>query len=569
VPAYRKNLRERPWVLGISASHNGAVCLLRGDEVVAAVQEERLSGVKRHFVYAAEPSLALGYCLSYAGIRPEDLDLIVLSAVGRANDPRQDIGRNPLLKSALGRVPVLTVPHHYAHAVSAFATSGFEESAVLVVDGMGSPFDALGEDERRVAVKKVDDGFETVSLYAAEGTRVEPLEKHLVERGAWLSLRRGAMPLFGSLGGMFSAAAGQIFNNPAEAGKVMGLAPYGRARTPTEEFFRIDGGGCFNFLEEVPRRFAHDERWPARQDEYADLACSVQSALEDALLYLAGRLRGLCGSGNLCYAGGVALNSVANERLVRESGFRRVHIVPAAEDSGVALGAAYEGLWRLTKTNTRRRLVHDACGRPYTRTRVSSAVGREPRVRASESRDAVADAVDLLCAGKIVGWFDGRSELGPRALGQRSILCDPRRADGKEVLNRRVKRREAFRPFAPAVLLEEVENWFELEGAEPESPFMLRVCKFRPEKARLVPAVSHVDGTGRLQTLTKEANGRFYELVKRFYERTGVPMLLNTSFNVMGRPVVETPEQAVSCLLDSGLDCCVFEDRVVFKHVEW
>jgi carbamoyltransferase len=319
----------------------------------------------------------------------------------------------------------------------------------------------------------------------------------------------------------------------------------------------------------VPRRFDHYERWPARREEYADLACSVQSALEDALLHLAGRLRSLCGSENLCYAGGVALNSVANERLIRESGFRRVHIVPAAEDSGVALGAAYEGLWRLTKTNTRRRLIHDACGRTYTPACVSTAVAREPRVRASKSSDVIADAVELLCAGKIIGWFDGRSELGPRALGQRSILCDPRRPDGKEVLNSRVKRREAFRPFAPAVLLEEVENWFELEGAGPESPFMLRVCKFRPERAALVPAVSHVDGTGRLQTLTKDANGRFYELVKRFYERTGVPMLLNTSFNVMGRPIVETPEQAVACLVDSGLDCCVFEDRIAFRHVEW
>ena len=569
MPAFSKKLSDPPWVLGISASHNGAVCLLRGDRVVAAVQEERLSGVKRHFLYAAEPSLALGYCLSYAGIRPEDLDLIVLSAVGRANDPRQDLGRNPLLKSALAHVPVLKVPHHYAHAVSAFATSGFGESAVLVVDGMGSPFEALTEEERDAVKKKVDDGFETISLYAAEGTRVEPLEKHLVERGRWLSLRRGAMPLFGSLGGIFSSAAGQIFANPAEAGKVMGLAPYGVARTPTEEFFRIDEGGCFDFLEDVPRRFEHDERWPARREEYADLACSVQAALEDALLHLAARLRSLCGSENLCYAGGVALNSVANERLVRESGFRRVHIVPAAEDSGVALGAAYAGLWQLTKTNTRRRLIHDACGRTYTPACVSSAVEQEPRVRASASSDAIADAVELLCAGKTVGWFDGRSELGPRALGQRSILCDPRRPDGKEVLNSRVKRREAFRPFAPAVLLEEVEDWFELEGAAPESPFMLRVCRFRPERAALVPAVSHVDGTGRLQTLTKEANGRFYELVKRFYEKTGVPMLLNTSFNVMGRPIVETPAQAVACLVDSGLDCCVFEDRVVFRHVEW
>jgi len=179
--------------------------------------------------------------------------------------------------------------------------------------------------------------------------------------------------------------------------------------------------------------------------------------------------------------------------------------------------------------------------------------------------DTIAEAVERLCAGEIIGWFDGGSELGPRALGQRSILCDPRRQDAKEVLNMRVKRREAFRPFAPVVLREEVENWFELRGAPAESPFMLRVCEFQADKMGRVSAVVHIDGTGRLQTVTSEANGRFYELVKRFYEATGVPVLLNTSFNVMGEPIVETPEDAVACLLKGGLDCCVFEDRIVVR----
>jgi carbamoyltransferase len=185
------------------------------------------------------------------------------------------------------------------------------------------------------------------------------------------------------------------------------------------------------------------------------------------------------------------------------------------------------------------------------------------------SADPVSDAVDLLCDGKIVGWFNGRSELGPRALGQRSILYDPRLPNGKEILNQRVKKREMFRPFAPSVLLEAVGDWFEVDGTDPESPFMLRVCRFRPDKRPVVPAVVHVDGSGRLQTLTPEANGPFYELVRRFYERTGVPLVLNTSFNVMGEPIVETPADAIACLLGSGLDCCVFEDRIAFRQVKW
>jgi carbamoyltransferase len=283
-------------------------------------------------------------------------------------------------------------------------------------------------------------------------------------------------------------------------------------------------------------------------------------------MYLVQHVRELGSSENLCYAGGVALNSVANERIIRESGFKNVYIMPAAEDSGTAIGAAYHGLWQLTHHNSRRRILHDAPGRTYTPADVSAVLEQTPNVRVTHSANVISDAVQLLTDGKIIGWFDGGSELGPRALGQRSILCDPRRPDAKETLNRRVKMREAFRPFAPAILLEEAANWFELDGTSPESPFMLRVCQVRAERKDQVPAVVHVDGTGRLQTVTRENNGRFYELIKKFSGVTGVPILLNTSFNRMGQPIIETPGDAIQCLLDTGLDCCVFEDRIVFKE---
>lgn len=559
-------LHSANWVLGISASHNGAVCLLKDDEIVVAVQEERLSRFKRHRIYGAEPSRALAYCLDYAGITPDDLSLVVMCLQGRARDARQAVESNPALKRTRGPVPVLRIPHHLGHAFSAFATSGFEDAAVLVVDGAGSPFEDLSGDERAAVRSRVEDGWETISLYSAAGTSVVPLEKHLVERGGWFRPRDGGMPGFGSLGGMFSAVAEQVFGDSTDAGKVMGLAPYGAAIIPARAFFRVEDGG-FRFLDDVPAMFTHAERWPARPEEYRNLSASVQAALEVAILHLAGRLRQLCPSPNLCYAGGVALNSVANERVIRESGFRAVYIPPAAEDSGPAIGAAYYGLWHLTGRNSRRRLVHDACGRSYARRVVSSAAEKfAPRVSEQRPDDVIAEAVERLCAGQIIGWFDGGSELGPRALGQRSIICDPRRADAKEILNLRVKRREPFRPFAPVVPLEEVAEWFELDGAPPESPFMLRVCGFKEGQAARVPAVVHVDGTGRVQTVTREANGRFYELVRKFGEATGVPVLLNTSFNVMGEPIVETPEDALACLLDSGLDCCVFEDRIVVKN---
>lgn len=557
-------MKDAPWILGISASHNGSACLLKGDQILAAIQEERLTRFKRHRIRGAGSSRAVAYCLDYAGITPADLDLVVLCIQGRAGDEIHDITLDPFLNVVTHAIPTITIPHHYGHAVSVFATSGFVESAVLIVDGAGSPVDDFTSDELKLLNGSPRDSWETISLYHASATNVAPLEKHVVERGAWLVMHDGEMPLFGSLGGMFSAAAQQIFGEPAEAGKVMGLAPYGQAMFPTSEFFDVVNGK-FHFKNTVPLRFRYNERWPNRTTEYEALAASVQSALEDALFYLVQHLRAQCSSDNLCYAGGVALNSVANERIIRESGFKNVYIMPAAEDSGTAIGAAYHGLWQLTQHNSQRAILHDAPGRTYTPADVSAALKETENVSVVNSNDLISDAVELLCDQKIIGWFDGGSELGPRALGQRSIICDPRRTDAKETLNMRVKMREPFRPFAPAVLLEEASNWFEFGDTAPDSPFMLRVVEVKPEKRNAVPAIVHVDGTGRVQTLTRQNNGRFYELVRKFYEKTGVPVLLNTSFNRMGQPIIETPADAIACLLETGLDCCVFEDRIVFK----
>jgi carbamoyltransferase len=557
-------VKDHPWILGISASHNGSACLLRGDEIVVAIQEERLTRFKRHRIYGAGPSHAVAYCLNYARIEPRDLSLIVLCIQGRASDQKHDIRLDPFLNVLTHSIPTITIPHHYGHAVSVFATSGFADAAVLIVDGAGSPVDDCTPDELNVLKGISDDSWETISLYHASGATVVPLEKHAVERGAWYVPYDGEMPSFGSLGGMFSATAQQIFGEVTEAGKVMGLAPYGEKQFRTSDFFDIDKGR-FCFKDAVPLQFRHSDRWPNRKTEYEALASSVQSALEDAVLYLAQHVRELSGSTNLCYAGGVALNSVANERIIRESGFENVYIMPAAEDSGTAIGAAYHGLWRLTQDNSRKQLLHDAPGRSYSPDEISAAINQSPNVTAVHSRDVISDAAQLLCEGKIIGWFDGGAELGPRALGQRSILCDPRQPDAKDTLNTRVKMRESFRPFAPAVLLEEAPNWFEFGETVHESPFMLRVVDVKLEKRDLVPAIVHVDGTGRVQTLTRVNNGRFYELVKKFHAETGVPMLLNTSFNRMGEPIIETPADAIACLLNTGLDCCVFEDSIVFK----
>jgi carbamoyltransferase len=557
----------KPWILGISASHNGAACLLHGDDLAVAVQEERLSGVKRARVFGAFPSLAVRYCLDRAGIAAKDLSLVALCTQSHASHFSHDVNANPQLDVVRNAIPTVTISHHIGHAVSAFVMSGFSDAAVLIVDGMGSPTPDMTEEERRVVVDGAFAGSETVSMYHMSTRAITPLEKHIVRDGGWLREPPPgeSMYRFGSLGGMFSAAADQIFGNTMDAGKVMGLAPYGRVELAPDRFFAIHSGR-YEYFDDVPKLFTSRERWPQSAERYQNLAAAVQAALEYGLTHLAGRLRGLCDSLHLAYAGGVALNSVANERLIRQSRFRDVFIVPAAEDSGPAVGAAYHGLWMLTGEYRSRKIRRDACGCVYGSDDVDRAIADTPCLTVTRPADVIQEATERLMAGEIIGWFTGGAELGPRALGQRSILCDARRPQAKDELNLRVKHREPFRPFAPVVLLEEVQRWFDVDGVDPESPFMLRVLPFREEKKHLVPAAVHVDGTGRVQTVTREANGRLYDLVAAFHQRTGVPMLLNTSFNLMGEPIIETPADALWCLLLTGLHACVFDGAVVAKQ---
>jgi carbamoyltransferase len=551
----------------MSLSHNGSVCLLNGSEIVVAIQEERLSRVKRTIMYGAKSSLALNYCFEYAGISPADLSLIVASTPWRQNSPDQDVTRNSILEPIANKVPTIYIPHHFGHAVSAFATSGFDEAAILIVDGLGSPYQDLFDWEKRVCKMNRVTGelktrHETISLYHATSESIGCLEKHI---GSWSGERKAGMPEFHSLGSMYAAVAWQIFGDVYEAGKVMGLAPYGVPDLPTSEFYALSEGE-FVFHNELPKRYLHSEHWPLRRSEYKNLAASVQRALEDGISYLVDNLYKQCPVRNLCYAGGVALNSVMNERIIRESNFEKVYIMPAAEDSGVAVGAAYYGLWKLAGKNVSEKLIHDAVGKKYFYGEIIAARDKlSPIINQAVCEDLITEVVDLLCQGKIIGWFQGRSELGPRALGQRSILCDPRMPNGKQILNERVKHREEFRPFAPVILLEEADNWFDMGGSRMESPFMLRVCPFRRDKMDKVPAVVHVDGTGRVQTVTREANELLYELIRRFYEKTGVPIVLNTSFNIMGEPIVETPEDALLCFLTTGIDYCVIEDQLFTK----
>jgi carbamoyltransferase len=567
--------KKHPWILGIASSHNGAVCLLRGDEIVVAVQEERLLRRKRALHPIWKKSLALEYCFNTAGIKPEDLSAIAMCSTGSARSPVEDVSLNSFLRPVENDIPIFRLGHHLGHAISVFATSGFKESAVLIVDGSGSPLEDLDEEELR-NLKQVHLGgaqgragvpvAEVISLYFINETQIVRLEKHGSPK--FMENKEG-MPYYSSLGLLYEAVGTQIFASSLNGpGKVMGLAPYGKPTTPVKDLYEIVNGE-FHLKTGIPLQYSHSDRWPSRADEYKDLAASFQVALEEAVLYLARHIRELTGSTKLCYAGGVALNSVANERIIREGGFDKVFIMPAAEDSGTAIGAAYYALWQITGRNTGRKLIHDAVGRQYSAAEIDTAISAFPAIRVAQPEDLLDDTVDLLCQGKVVGWFQGGSELGPRALGQRSILCDPRSDEMKDRVNATVKFREGFRPFAPIILREKLGEWFETYGENDDSPYMLRVMRFHEKAAKRVPAVVHVDGTGRVQTVTPEANGRLFKLLEKFYDRTGVPILLNTSFNTAGEPIVETPEDALCCLLFTGMDACVLEDNLVQKQPDF
>jgi carbamoyltransferase len=544
------------WTLGVGASHNGGACLIGDGELVVAIQEERLTRVKRARLRPAFDTLAIAYCLDHAGIGVEDLSLIAVSRDEPVAMPESDIARNPLFE---GRAlpPIAYVSHHRAHAAGAWFQSGFDEAAVLVIDGLGSPTEDCEPDERRVAGR---DGWETLSIYRFGGGRLECLHKDVVPDRSWISIGDRGMPRFAGIGGMYSAVARQVFGQYLEAGKVMGLAPYGRPVLAPERFFRVGDDGLLEYADDVPALFPYDALWPAHQEDYEDLAASVQGALEEAVMWAVERTRSITGSSRLAYAGGVALNCIANERILHEAGFDEVFVMPAAEDSGTSIGAAVAASLDLARPLVRRRLVRDAPGRRYAPEEVEAAVSAFPARRETADADPAAIAA-ALASGAVIGWFSGGSELGPRALGQRSILADPRDPETWPELNRR-KGREGFRPLAPIVLAEHAEDWFEVRG-HPESPFMLRICPVHPHRRDQVPAVVHVDGTARFQTLARDENPALHALITEFHLATGVPILVNTSFNAAGEPIVETPEDALWGAVRLGLDLVVLDGVLV------
>jgi carbamoyltransferase len=573
--------KDHIYILGINAyDHDVSACLLRDGAIAFAIAKERLTREKHDTGFYAE---AIDYCLEAEGITLDDVALIVRNCyVLPVHDMDERLAYEdvPEFMSVAERLrarkhplylttsdDVISLSHHLAHAYSAFAASPFEEGVVMVVDGVGNYCADIHEPGQLTeGVNPL--ARESESYYRFSGSRLETLKK------VWLEPTRGFLSdeffFMPGLGALYSRASSYIFADWNKCGEVMGLAPYGRPDRMKPLALMRDGE------LEVPEWTAQfnapwlpdvDKDWEKSRSlkHWEDLAWRVQDDTETVLLARAKWLRERTGARNLCIAGGVALNCVANGRIAREAGFDNVWIQPAAGDDGIAIGCAYYGHLHVKRQPRTFVMDHAYLGRAYGDKDIDAALSKglaRLEVAPRRSDDVCAEAARLLAESNVLGWFQGCSEFGPRALGNRSLLADPRSAAMKDKLNSRVKHRQAFRPFAPIVLYERAAEIFE---GEEDSPFMLLAKRVRPEWHDRIPAIVHVDGTARVQTVRAETNERLHRLLKKFEALTGVPVLVNTSFNVKGEPIVETPRDAVECFLSTGIDYLVLHDTIVSK----
>jgi carbamoyltransferase len=541
-------------VLGLGGSgHDWSSCATDGNRLVA-IDEERIVRKKYGVGTDLLAGLSRRACLEQFNITGRDVPYVVAC----------ELVPRPFYYSFRDRVTVIN--HHLAHAYSAYPASGFAESAVLVSDNSGSLLhgSVSGEGAREV---------ETITYFTASQTGIQVVNKvtgaHYLDGSSESDYYQpGATD--NSLGHFYRAASLAVnlkylaaaSSFPiSEDGKTMGLAPYGDERFVDEVaslvYLLPDGAVRLDALQ-VTRTFERLVKSGAFEDRAA-LARAAQEVLERALLHSANALHAQTGARNLCIAGGVGLNSVANGKILRETPFEQVFIVPAAGDNGISLGCAYYGLANFegVPPGELPGINGAYLGPSYPDDRITDALAAAG-LPVEVPDDLPARVAELLADGRIVAWFDGGSEFGPRALGHRSILCAPFPASVRDHLNEQVKFREWFRPYAPIVPVERASEFFDIR--QP-SPYMLIVARVRqPDR---VPAITHVDGTARLQTLDRATNPVLHDVLTAFDARTGCPVLLNTSFNVAGQPIVETPEDALAAFAGMRLDYLVMSGRLV------
>ncbi len=585
------------YILGINSCHaDSSACLIKDGRLIAAAEEERFTRTKH---WAGVPTQAILYCLTDADISIDSIDYIAVNRNPRANFTKKimfALSKRPSFKLIVDRLnnvskikdikevlsdklagggeikaPVYNVEHHIAHLASSFYVSPFDEAAVVSVDGFGD--------------------FVGLMWGMAEKSKIKVIHRTFFPHSL----------------GLFYLALTQYlgFLKYGDEYKVMGLAPYGEPeflgpmRTIIKTSNKVEqdaplfemAGDYFNYDKNIAMTWDNGEPkmgivfspeleellGPCRKTgeeisrRHKNIAASLQKRYEEVFFHVLNHVHKQTKARNLCIAGGCAMNSVANGKIFRQTPFRRVYIQAAAGDAGGALGAAYY-LWNEILNQPKSFVMKNAFWGPAF---CNGEIEKELELKSTKLEEngctieKIGDENELcrktaayIADAKVVGWFQGRMEWGPRALGNRSIVCDPRRADMKEILNLKIKRRESFRPFAPSILRESVKDWFKTDY---DVPFMLQVYQIKEDKQKEIPAVTHVNGSGRLQTVTQEQNPLYYKLIKEFEKVTEVPIVLNTSFNE-NEPIVCKPKEALDCFLRTNMDVLVLSNYILHRN---
>ena len=576
-------------ILGINAYHaDSSACLVIDGKLINAVEEERFTRVKH---WAGFPIQSIKFCLENSNLKISDIDKISLNFDPNANLLKKIlfiIKKRPSLGLIVDRLKrkkkyqsiktildkeftddkfkgdIENIEHHYAHLSSAYHVSPFDKACVLSVDGFGD--------------------FASTAWGFGEKNQIKINKKVYFPHSL----------------GIFYQAITQFlgFKNYGDEYKIMGLAPYGK---PTfvdklKKIIQLNSDGTFklnlDYFKFYKQNFSY--KWDAgeikiedlyskklinllgkeknKKDEinsfHKDLAHSAQKVYEEAFLNILNNLFKKYKNENLCISGGCGMNSVANGKILNNTNFKNIYIQPAAGDAGGAIGAAYTSYFREKDNKKNFQMTHSYWGTSFDDKQILRTIkDNEIKIKNQNCKyEKILDDEALykivsksIAEGKVVGWFQDKMEWGPRALGNRSILGDPRRADMKDILNIKIKRRESFRPFAPSILREYVKDWFEQED---DVPFMMKVYQVKKNKRQEIPAVTHVDGSGRLQTVKHETNSKYYNLIKQFYKLTNVPILLNTSFNE-NEPIVSKPEEALDCFLRTKMDVLVMGNNLI------
>ena len=574
------------YILGINAYHgDSAACVFKDGKLIAAIEEERLRRVKH---WAGFPSESIKFCLDECGISIQDVDYVTISRDPSANiykkithsfksfvsfkilkDRLKNTKKVVSIKQELSSIfdiseeeikaEFYNIEHHRSHMASAFFASPFSESAILSIDGFGD--------------------FTSTMIGAGKGGKIEVLDSVIYPHSV----------------GVFYTAFTQYlgFEHYGDEYKVMGLSPYGKPTLmdKVRDVLIIKNNGLFEinkkyfkhpkegvsmswengdpFIENIYSDYMVKVFGRARLKNeeitqfHKDLASSIQRVTEELIFHILNHLQKKTGSKNICIAGGVAQNSVANGKILDNTSFEKMYIPPATHDAGTAIGSV---LWLYNHIQGNDRIEsqkHSYFGAKFSDDEVEGFCKENGISYNRYDDDELLEVVtDQLINAGVIGWFQGRAEFGPRALGHRSIICDPTRDDAKELINSKIKRREPFRPFAPSILKEFVGEYFEKTD---DVPFMEKVFQFKEDKKKKFKAVVHIDGSGRLQSVDKDIEPKYYNLIKKFYDKTGVPILLNTSFNE-NEPIVNTPAEAYDCFARTSMDMVVMGNVVVTER---